>query len=744
MDHLYELFAKGGTGNELPRVPYLCKQEYNNQCSFAEYPSKQGFDKARFIQQDFDEHDSIVTAAFLQTWLYFGLLNRLLRLPIIIDDFVDRSQAIPVVTTAKSLPSYLDRWSRKVEARYVDEMLADIDEARSHVLAMLRAGSSCPLPEEVILSIMVLGSSLTCAIALKIPAYPPESHTSTDEWGVSSLLTKRLLNAGWCINDAHRLFHTVTTPTAIVASSIRRCEVISSAQHQRCSPDKCIARNFVEGTYTTKHTEPACSCKIVPVPVHEVKETLDRGGVPVIIFRDNTGGEGEVQLEVSSDRKTKYVAISHVWADGLGCTENSLPLCQLRRLQGLCNDISAGPSSISLKLLRKPEGRNAFWIDTLCVPREKAHRRLAISRMNTTYAKAQKVIILDSELLSLCKATPETLLLLHMIGTGWMRRVWTMQEGALGSKNLHVRLRDGFSDISAIFAKLRKSLESTNLATTIVDRDATIFYEEFDNLRRAHSQSYWRDGVPAIAASLRILNGRSTSKEGDAYICLAGMMGLKAEIIKNLDAAPLQDRTMMMLSQLHYLPKHIIFSPGTKLTAQYYRWACTSFWTSKFSYKNWDEVGKLYDGIGLRVEFQGFVLEPLILPLEYIVLQSVHTKMWFKATYDTAMRSQPGGSGPQTYGVICPERKFLIKGLGGLQVPAALVLIPPRKISLKEKFSEDRNIVYCEYVCQIMLSTPTPSDLKREAPYGKARRPYGTQEPPGMGIVYTPQTWIIS
>ena len=50
-----------------------------------------------------------------------------------------------------------------------------------------------------------------------------------------------------------------------------------------------------------------------------------------------------------------------------------------------------------------------------------------------------------------------------------------------------------------------------------------------------------------MAASLGILNRPSTTKEGDAYICLAGMMTLKSEIIKDLDATAVHERIRKLL-----------------------------------------------------------------------------------------------------------------------------------------------------------------------------------------------------
>src|SRR2546429_3762467 len=87
----------------------------------------------------------------------------------------------------------------------------------------------------------------------------------------------------------------------------------------------------------------------------------------------------------------KYVAISHVWSDGLSNPHgNSMPICQLsslhRKVQALYRTASD-----------RQESPIPFWIDTMCCPTDPPEaRRLAIIAMRRTYADADKVLVLDS------------------------------------------------------------------------------------------------------------------------------------------------------------------------------------------------------------------------------------------------------------------------------------------------------------------------------------------------------------
>src|SRR5256885_2293629 len=125
-----------------------------------------------------------------------------------------------------------------------------------------------------------------------------------------------------------------------------------------------------------------------------------------------------------------YVAFSHVWSHGLGnqC-ENSLPTCQLERLQAMASRVCQTKHRADLyqdelyeadrfQLVRMdsaqqldstapaashvdPQSEVAFWIDTLCIPIQELHkssRKVAITRIDNTFQSAYRVLVLDKEL----------------------------------------------------------------------------------------------------------------------------------------------------------------------------------------------------------------------------------------------------------------------------------------------------------------------------------------------------------
>lgn len=76
-------------------------------------------------------------------------------------------------------------------------------------------------------------------------------------------------------------------------------------------------------------------------------------------------------------------------------------------------------------------GRVYFWMDTLCVPLSRLHRKKAILRMAQTYQGARAVIVLDSTLMHASEEEDCATFLTRILFSPWYSRLWTLQEGAL-------------------------------------------------------------------------------------------------------------------------------------------------------------------------------------------------------------------------------------------------------------------------------------------------------------------------
>jgi hypothetical protein len=66
--------------NQPVEVPYLGLIQYDDK-GFLTFPSRKGFNPYRLHVGDFHQHSAEQTEAFLQAWLYFGLICNVLQVP---------------------------------------------------------------------------------------------------------------------------------------------------------------------------------------------------------------------------------------------------------------------------------------------------------------------------------------------------------------------------------------------------------------------------------------------------------------------------------------------------------------------------------------------------------------------------------------------------------------------------------------------------------------------------------------
>ena len=750
------------------KVPYLCHDRHipKSKIRFEELPLTLGFDKQKIVLGDYSNHSAADIASFLQSWLFFGLLEEFLGFKVDRDPFiVQTADGGLFVSTREALPACLTQWAKKrpVARTHFDRIEACLVEAKAFVPVLM--DPNCPLPPEVALSIQLLGATLEIVSDQKFPRYPPRrfSKPAKTGWGMPKIVETWLTRAAWCCNDIARASETLSLPTLIYAASIVRREEVPFDTHGPCTVDACVARDFRGKPYHTRHThDESYDCGGFlgwsDKQMDRMRQILDETGVPVLILDvDDTPSPSppSVKIDVVDSTQTRYISFSHVWADGLGNQDgNALPVCQLLRLQKLASTLM-GPETESKSILSKFRTKKpmAIWIDTLCVPRTKPHKSIAISRMNQTYAQAEKVLILDSEIYTQPYNNDPQVHLLRLLASGWARRVWTMQEGALGSSNLHIQTSSQTIDVTATAKSLSKAWEKQKVVMDAIDIDCASMWKMFSDLRAAHSNDYWRDRVPAMAVSLNLLNGRACTNQGDAYLCLSGMIGLSPEVTREIADLPVAERSMTLLRKLEYLPKGIIFSPGPKLKTTGYRWACESFWKSQ-AYND-DEVAVFKEGLGLDVEYQGFVLKPfnMLANFDHFILEYSAAKVFFKVQFDQS-------SGPiadiladleynpptSRLGILCPERDMVRKRPGLILNPGALVLVDSEPWNLMEKLSKPP--IKSRYICHVTLTAPSQIEVQMardNACLAVADRPniqlkmFGADE----GVSYLPLNWVV-
>jgi hypothetical protein len=654
-------------------VPYLCSEQYDGG-PLESYPERKGWSTMANPE---------TALGFIQTWLYFGLLHTTTSfsgrisekmfislksdpsravidttpLLILVSDWIDRERALDSATRAL----------RREQTRSALVFVARCMEGIYHA-------SESPAGLEIIFSIEMLCEFLQSA---SLRAYDSNvghdwRHHGADEvtwtnhhnFTSKSLVHLRLSEDRWCPNEVASLSLQFPGSGLYFISNLERPG--AAKDHSKCTEFKCFAYQLVNSTYKTQHTPEGCICRFVHDDADKVRQILYSGDFPVISYLE-TGGK-EVLNVVDAGSVQEYVAISHVWSDGLGNLQaNALPGCQIRRLSHL----SAAALKYAGVSTKTPP---FFWVDTICCPPEDGEAQdIAISRMRETYEKATCVLVLDSWLL------PQTMaghsgadILVRIACSGWNRRLWTYQEGSL-AKQLLFQFADGIFDLDLVAAGIYEendvsyalTLQSSLAKQVLGTRGLRI--PELSNALR----------IKSIMSSLKF---RSTSVASDEALCLGAMLNLDVAVIQKASDT-LEERMATLWRMLPEVPSYLLLFGGRRLQDEPLRWAPATLlgtrnpgWAGIL--KHTDERAAVADENGLHVQFPGFIIPAhsgVIFRKFYFPI--ARTRSWYEVccyrtlSSDEALKHEAEGHGSLIDGTIA------VHPVGGSGSNVSLVLV---------------------------------------------------------------------
>ncbi|OSD04598.1 hypothetical protein PYCCODRAFT_1363918 [Trametes coccinea BRFM310] len=362
----------------------------------------------------------------------------------------------------------------------------------------------------------------------------------------SLLSRKRMLSAGWCPYTISIPF-IQGTPIPVLSNIIHLDPFVRDdpQEHQHCTGNSCKFYTIDIPSYVPRHADDACSCSSVKPLLQGVTDLLAEDTIPVVVF------DG-AQLVVKRSSEVPYVAISHVWADGLGSTtEDGLPSCQIARVSRLARQLL--PAS------------GAFWMDSLCVPALHDLRKRAIKLMAKTYADADKVVVLDVGIRARCaRANSWEENVLRIATSGWVTRVWTLQEGLL-ARQLYFEVADGIIE--------SEELESfdgptrSRMAQQFTRGVLPILEYRYKRKQSSTFQCTLRDVI-------RLLRRRTTTKPEDESIAIAGILPLDVRALLNIvgpNAAEMRMKAALL--QLRHVPRRFPLLPQEKLALPGFKWA---------------------------------------------------------------------------------------------------------------------------------------------------------------------------
>jgi len=453
---------------------------------------------------------------------------------------------------------------------------------------------------------------LECTIPEATSRLPGRTNLTHQTFGIS-----HILRPGWCPSIPKRL--DLTSQDAVRLFSLPSGD--ESMDHSLCSKVCCINFTVNKTTYQTKHVQSNCSCgEFLGVDRQQLIKMINAGQTPLISSSMNSKGEISITL-ISGSLRSRYAAISHVWAGGLGNQKaNALPRCQLEQLHWAVENHPPSPvertgyteffQEVLLKRVKgllRSVGRQLFrsripkastklyWLDTLCIPTKPIETqpsdqvdngvlpdyiRNAMNSMALIYAGAAEVLVLDPHLQNKKVSDFDSKEIdLIIASSPWMARSWTLHEGALS-----VNLRIKFEDTILSFAQIAR--ESTLLAASGVQR---IWSQELMNpnnpeqpeslisfginlipnaisqsppLLRLTDWSFEEADSIRFSTAWNALASRTTSQPADVAGILASLLHMSAGEVLMLKDKDL--RMKALLKSQERLPISLLFAPWSK------------------------------------------------------------------------------------------------------------------------------------------------------------------------------------
>lgn len=527
---------------------------------FAKYPERAGWPDLvathglvpfwlRCQSEVIDEKTMKKQEAILQSWLFFGHLHAILS-PFGLynaEDYVDIDADGMSWLHTRGIEDTLPVWHERVRDLGTIQREAFLANAQQNytlaaeTLMALNMTNYAMFDRMIRLSLLAIcglvEGMILGAIDGSLYCLTPNPCAQLDTG-----LRAMMLANGWCPSEVAKVENAETSALSARWYLAHMKKPGTSASHETCGEEQCRLLQLDQKTYKPRHIDPACTCELLSPSTEEVSACLDRDDIPVIQVLGETLQQTSLEVHSLGDLPddTSYIAISHVWADGLGNpTETALPTCQIQRLRRLVAKVQEvrgifdlGPASE--QFLHKT--KFFLWCDTLCCPIELAAKQKALSRMRDVYFKAAFVLVLDKELES-CNFEDIGLLEAgcRFVNSRYMRRLWTYQEAGLATKLL-VQFADGPVDILPIMhTTSRLYHESPRREQLYLHVAASLA-----NLRmwmRAEVRTAWlKEAVTGIAY-------RGVSVNTDEPLCLATVLNLDSRTIAH--AAPEQRQEVL-------------------------------------------------------------------------------------------------------------------------------------------------------------------------------------------------------
>jgi Heterokaryon incompatibility protein (HET) len=581
MDHLPRPSAANRLGEELRQPGTKVIRNLHDGISrvaFEEYPLRRGFSSADLGAGNFLPEQSHQAAALVQNWLFFGLLEEVFRVSVPATDFTATTDDGEHFLSTRLLSEYVGRWKERVE-QCIEEERAERAEWAARLREVFRevarffqlhlSGPSAGYPDDFAIYLNPLAVLLETLQHYTSNILADGAEHEPLPTNFSSQATQELIQRGWCPFTIANILLPSSSPSLFeYARRFRDHPSFIHQDHAACNASECAVSNVDTSTYKTKHNDVFCKgehdCETLTPNMEIVKAKLEGGKMPVVSFAENQG------LVTLGTEDGPYVAISHVWADGMGSTsEQGIPICVVKFLSEAATASFNSTHDTELDAI-------PFWIDSLCVPSQTDLRGKAIGLMAKTYASAAAVVVIDASMLHLSVSDPiqEQLFVLYV--SSWVQRLWTLPE-ALLSRQLLFRASDRLIDFRYFFTDEVVKLRLNDVvASKLLGWIGQLMIGPFIRSAQAATSSSLSLPPHSLDDIVLHLSKRTSSRQEDETLAIAGLFGQDASEYIPLDP----DQRMAKFLTEHNggkVPYDILFLDGPKLPIENYTWAPKSF-----------------------------------------------------------------------------------------------------------------------------------------------------------------------
>ncbi|ROW09878.1 hypothetical protein VPNG_06298 [Cytospora leucostoma] len=563
-----------------------------------------------------------VPGAVLQTWLFFGLVAEVLGLneqedgKYIIDPYQAEAELSMLyeesvfvkedgqryITGAKIL-SLVPLMQERIglAARMAGDNGYRLGRYLNNCLTLawqqlhISTNRGKPLEHEVKYSLSALGELVHNVTDITLKSFTPPNRTTLLNYCLWALnyfkrggwLEGQMLSHGWCSSEIEKV--RVRCDHLNTAHYVSRLKKLGDKRdHSRCQKYMCSAFQ-IDKAWNMAH------------------------------------GREEAQVEAFKPG-TPYVAISHVWADGLGNPDvNALPECQVDRIISLVAGLQKAVDPEWDKRNRTPY---RLWIDTLCCPVDLAGKTVALERIADVYRNATHVLVLDTSFTLLSTEAIHPAELLSRIScSAWMRRLWTFQEGVLPSSLLYQ-----FADRAVGIGTLLSELYRGDVRYQGLTSDFRPDLDPFDGVPpqgalsgrpvQTLSSSSQSDNIRILSQFQSALQFRTVSVPEDEPLCIATILSLDIARVANENGSHAAQKRMaivweMIAEWLGGIPPRLFADVDNPLEIEGFRWAPKSLLAADYQQSHHldltcgphDKLGTLVSKghqKGLRLSSPGF------------------------------------------------------------------------------------------------------------------------------------------